>query len=92
MPFLNPRASRAGISKCSSRRLLAGDAGHGPKLAAIIAIVRAACWLCLLCFISASLIGRTGNAVLSRGLGMPLAAYSVQLVINGITAVRASFS
>lgn len=47
---------------------------------------------CMLCFISASLIGRTGNAVLSRVLGMLLAAYSVQVVINGIVAVRASFS
>jgi multiple antibiotic resistance protein len=50
----------------------------------------------MLCFISASLIartlGRTGNAVLSRVLGMLLAAYSVQFVINGIAAVRASFS
>lgn len=48
------------------------------------------------CFVSASLIartlGRTGNAVLSRVLGMLLAAYSVQFVINGIAAVRASLS
>jgi len=35
-------------------------------------------------------LGRTGNAVLSRVLGMLLAAYSVQFVINGIAAVRAS--
>lgn len=44
----------------------------------------------MLCFVSASLIartlGRTGNAVLSRVLGM--LAYSVQFVINGIAAVR----
>lgn len=33
-----------------------------------------------------------GNAVLSRVLGMLLAAYSVQFVINGIAAVRASLS
>lgn len=49
-----------------------------------------------LCFVSASLIartlGRTGNAALSRVLGMLLAACSVQFVINGIAAVRASLS
>ncbi|MET4256245.1 small neutral amino acid transporter SnatA (MarC family) [Bradyrhizobium sp. S3.12.5] len=62
----------------------------------IIAIVLAVCLLCMLCFVSASLIartlGRTGNAVLSRVLGMLFAAYSVQFVINGIAAVRASLS
>lgn len=36
--------------------------------------------------------GAPGNAVLSRVLGMLLAAYSVQFVINGIAAVRASLS
>lgn len=50
----------------------------------------------MICFVSASLIartlGRTGNAVLSRVLGMLLAAYSVQFVINGIAAVRARLS
>lgn len=73
-----------------------GDAGYGAKLAIIIAVVVSVCLLCMLCFVSASLIvrtlGRTGNAVLSRVLGMLLAAYSVQFVINGIAAVRASFS
>jgi len=34
----------------------------------------------------------SGNAVLSRVLGMLLAAYSVQFVINGIAAVRTSLS
>jgi multiple antibiotic resistance protein len=50
----------------------------------------------MLCFASASLIartlGRTGNAVLSLVLGMLLAAYSVQFVINGIAAVRGRLS
>lgn len=58
--------------------------------------VLSVCLICLLCFVSASLIartlGRTGNAVLSRVLGMLRAAYSVQFVINGIAAVRASLS
>ncbi len=52
------------------------------------------CLLCMLCFLSARLIartlGRTGNAVLSRVLGMLLAAYSVQFVTSGIAAVRTS--
>ena len=76
--------------------LLAGDAGYGARLAIIIAVVLSVCLICMLCFISAHLIartlGRTGNAVLSRVLGMLLAAYSVQFVINGIAAVRASLS
>ena len=68
----------------------------GARLAIIIAIVVAVCPVCMLCFVSAPLIarplGRTGNEVLSRVLGMLLAAYSVQFVINGIAAVQASFS
>lgn len=73
--------------------LLTGDAGYGARLAIIILVV---VFVCLLCFVSAGLIartlGRTGNAVLSRVLGMLLAAYSVHLVINGIAAVRTSLS
>lgn len=92
----------AGPGAIATTLLLAGDAGYGPRLPAgprlaiIIAVVLAVCLICMLCFVSASLIartlGRTGNAVLSRVLGMLLAAYSVQFVINGIAAVRASLS
>jgi multiple antibiotic resistance protein len=82
----------AGPGAIATTLLLTGDAGYGPRLAIIIAVVLAVCLLCMLCFVSASLIartlGRTGNAVLSRVLGMLLAAYSVQFVINGIAAVR----
>jgi multiple antibiotic resistance protein len=50
----------------------------------------------MICFAASTLIartlGRTGNAVLSRLLGILLAAYSVQFVLNGIAAVRASLS
>ncbi|CUU16701.1 MULTISPECIES: MarC family protein [unclassified Bradyrhizobium] len=81
----------AGPGAIATTLLLTGNAGYGAKLAIIIAVVVS----CMLCFVSASLIahtlGRTGNAVLSRVLGMLLAAYSVQFVINGIAAVRASF-
>ena len=73
--------------------LLTGDAGYGARLAIIILVV---VFVCLLCFVSAGLIartlGRTGNAVLSRVLGMLLAAYFVQFAINGIAAVRTSLS
>jgi multiple antibiotic resistance protein len=50
----------------------------------------------VLCFVSASLIaralGRAGNAVLSRVLGMPFWGYSVQFVINGVAVAPASLS
>jgi hypothetical protein len=84
----------AGPGAIATTLLLTRDAGYGARLAIIIAIVLAVCLLCMLCFVSASLIartlGRTGNAVLSRVLGILLAAYSVQFVINGIVAVRVS--
>lgn len=84
----------AGPGAIATTLLLSGDAGHGARLAIIIAVVLSVCLLCMLCFASASLIartlGRTGNAVLSRVLGMLLAAYSVQFVINGIAAVQAA--
>ncbi|MCJ9702100.1 MULTISPECIES: MarC family protein [unclassified Bradyrhizobium] len=86
----------AGPGAIATTLLLSGDAGHGRRLAIIIAVVVSVCLLCMLCFVSAQLIartlGRTGNAVLSRVLGMLLAAYSVQFVINGIAAVRTSLS
>lgn len=86
----------AGPGAIATTLLLSGDAGHGARLAIIIAVVVCVCLLCMLCFVSAQMIartlGRTGNAVLSRVLGMLLAAYSVQFVINGIAAARASFS
>ncbi|MCK1655487.1 MarC family protein [Bradyrhizobium sp. 149] len=84
----------AGPGAIATTLLLSGDVGYGPRLAAIIAVVVCVCLICMLCFLSANMIartlGRTGNAVLSRVLGMLLAAYSVQFVINGIAAVRAS--
>jgi hypothetical protein len=92
MPFLNPLAiksrdqqmflANASGGRCWLRTEACHDHRNRPR--GLLAG--------MLCFISASLIGRTGNAVLSRVLGMLLAAYSVQFVINGIAAVRASFS
>jgi multiple antibiotic resistance protein len=86
----------AGPGAIATTLLLAGDAGNTARLAIIIAIILMVCLLCMLCFASSALIartlGRTGNAVLSRLLGMLLAAYSVQFVLNGITAVRSGLS
>jgi multiple antibiotic resistance protein len=62
----------------------------------LIVTVLLVCGLCLICFRLSSLIartlGRTGNAVLSRLLGILLAAYSVQFVLDGVAVVRASAS
>ena len=86
----------AGPGAIATTLLLAGDAGNTARLATIIAIILMVCLLCMFCFASSSLIartlGRTGNAVLSRLLGMLLAAYSVQFVLDGIAALRTSLS
>lgn len=86
----------AGPGAIATTLLLSGNAADASRLAIIIAIILLVCLICGLCFVSANLIartlGRTGNAVLSRLLGILLAAYSVQFVINGIAAVRASLS
>ncbi|MBR0826337.1 NAAT family transporter [Bradyrhizobium manausense] len=86
----------AGPGAIATTLLLSGNAADAARLAVIIGIILLVCLLCGLCFASANLIartlGRTGNAVLSRLLGILLAAYSVQFVINGIAAVRVSLS
>lgn len=86
----------AGPGAIATTLLLAGNAGTAQRLSVIIAIILLVCLLCMLSFTFAGLIarslGRTGNAVLSRLLGILLAAYSVQFVLNGIAAVRAGLS
>lgn len=86
----------AGPGAIATTLLLAGNAGTVQRLSIIIAIILLVSLLCMLSFTFAGLIarslGRTGNAVLSRLLGILLAAYSVQFVLNGIAAVRASLS
>jgi multiple antibiotic resistance protein len=86
----------AGPGAIATTLLLSGDAGNAGRLAINIAIILLVCLLCMICFAASTLIartlGRTGNAVLSRLLGILLAAYSVQFVLNGIAAVRASLA
>ena len=86
----------AGPGAIATTLLLSGDAGNAGQLAINIAIILLVCLLCMICFAASTLIartlGRTGNAVLSRLLGILLAAYSVQFVLNGIAAVRASLA
>lgn len=86
----------AGPGAIATTLLLTGNAADATRLAIIIAIILLVCLLCMLSFTFAGLIarslGRTGNAVLSRLLGILLAAYSVQFVLNGIAAVRAGLA
>jgi len=84
----------AGPGAITATVLLAGRTGGDPMrvalLIAIIAIVMAAC---LVVFLAAGrierLLGVTGNTVLSRLLGVLLAALAVQFVIDGVRAVMA---
>jgi multiple antibiotic resistance protein len=84
----------AGPGAITASVLLAGRAGESPLLLgvliAVVALVAAACYLA---FLSAARVGRilgvTGNIVLSRLLGVLLAALAVQYVVDGIRAVLA---
>jgi multiple antibiotic resistance protein len=71
---------------------LSGAAAAPLRSIIVIATILFVCLLCMACFKLSALIvrtlGRTGNAVLSRLLGILLAAYSVQFVLDGIAAVR----
>ena len=84
----------AGPGAITATVLLAGRADGDPirvaVLIGIIAVVRAAC---LIVFLFATrverLFGKTGNAVLSRLLGVLLAAMAVQFVVDGVHALLA---
>jgi multiple antibiotic resistance protein len=81
----------AGPGAITATLLLASQPGGRPLslgiLFGVIIVVMAACWLA---FLLASridkLLGVTGNAVLSRLLGVILAALAVQYVIDGVRA------
>jgi multiple antibiotic resistance protein len=82
----------AGPGAITAMILLAGRAeGDYSKLAAlygIAALVMAACCLCFLIAVPISkTLGITGRAVISRLLGIILAALAVQFVIDGILSL-----
>lgn len=78
----------AGPGAITATLLLAGRTGGNPvTLAALIAIIAVVAALCAAAFAFAGrvakLLGITGNVVLSRLLGVVLAALAVQFVIDG---------
>jgi multiple antibiotic resistance protein len=84
----------AGPGAITATVLLAGRAdGHLLLLGLLIAVVVAVAAACFAAFISAGqiarLLGMTGNIVLSRLLGVLLAALAVQFVVDGIRAIWA---
>ncbi len=81
----------AGPGAITASVLLSGRAGGDPvKLGMLFAVIAAIMLLCLAVFLLASrlgkLLGTTANMVLSRLLGVLLAALAVQFVIDGIRA------
>lgn len=84
----------SGPGSITATILLAGRAnGNWQMLAGLMAIVAAVMLLCYLAFrLSeqiAHLLGTTGNLVLSRMLGVVLAALAVQFVVDGVLALTA---
>jgi MarC family membrane protein len=82
----------AGPGAITATVLLSGRAAHDVLLLAsligVIALVAAACLAVFLFAAQISrLLGRTGNIVLSRLLGVLLAALAVQYVVDGIRAL-----
>jgi len=78
----------AGPGAITATILLAGQAAYRPVwLAVLLGIIVVTMAACLLCFAAANRIGKllgvTGNVVMSRLLGVILAALAVQYVIDG---------
>ncbi|MBS9476454.1 MarC family protein [Ancylobacter radicis] len=81
----------AGPGAITAMLLLAGEAHGDPaRLAALFGITLLVIASCLLVYLAAGrvdrLLGVTGNAILSRLLGVVLTALAVQFVIDGIRA------
>jgi multiple antibiotic resistance protein len=79
----------AGPGAITATILLAGQAAYRPQwLAVLLVVVTAVMAACLLSFFAAERIGKllgvTGNVVLSRLLGVILAALAVQYVVDGV--------
>jgi multiple antibiotic resistance protein len=84
----------AGPGAITATVLLAGRAGGDPiHLAILLGVVAVVLALCLLVFTLAArimkLLGTTANVVMSRLLGVLLAALAVQFVIDGMRAALA---
>ncbi|PSC05470.1 MarC family transcriptional regulator [Alsobacter soli] len=84
----------AGPGAITATILLAGRAGSDPvRLGLLMAVIVGVCLSCLAVFYTASqisrLLGVTGNVVLSRLLGVILAALAVQFVADGVKAILA---
>ena len=82
----------AGPGSITATMLLAGRAGADwAELTGLMAIVALAIGLCYLTLLAAervsSLLGTTGKVVLTRMLGVVLAALAVQFVIDGVTTI-----
>jgi multiple antibiotic resistance protein len=84
----------AGPGAITATVLLSGRAAGQPVLlAGLIGVVLVVIALCLLVFLAAAriekLLGITGNVVLSRLLGVLLAALAVQFVVDGVRVLLA---
>lgn len=82
----------AGPGTITATMLLAGNAGgNALKLGSLVAVIAIVAMACLLVFLVADrlskLLGITGNLVLTRLLGVILAALAIQFVIDGIRAI-----
>lgn len=85
----------AGPGAITATLLLAGRAGRDPLLVGLLlAVVVFVALASFVCFTGAGRIGRllglTGNIVLSRLLGVLLAALAVQFVVDGLRALLAA--
>lgn len=85
----------AGPGAITATVLLSGRAGGDPlRLGMLFAVIVAIMLLCLAVFLMATRIGKvlgaTANMVLSRLLGVLLAALAVQFVIDGVRATIAA--
>jgi multiple antibiotic resistance protein len=85
----------AGPGAITATVLLAGHANGDPtRLALLVGVIVVTFAICLVAFLAAAWIARwlgaTGNVVLSRLLGVILAALAVQFVIDGVRAVIVS--
>jgi multiple antibiotic resistance protein len=81
----------AGPGAITATILLAGQAAYRPDwLAGLLGVVVLAMLACLIAFLAAERLGRllgvTGNIVLSRLLGVVLAALAVQYMVDGARA------